>query len=62
MNTYEVSFQLSSGWHQSPATVCLQADTREQAVKEAKNTVLSQEPSTDILTVTGIRTISLKEA
>ena len=62
MNIYEVQFQLSSGWHQSPATVCLQADTREQAVKEAKNTVLSQEPATDILIVTGIRTINAQEA
>lgn len=62
MNTYEVSFQLYSGRRESPATVCLQADTCEQAVEEAKNTILSQELATDTLEVVGIRTISLKEA
>lgn len=62
MNIYEVQFQLSSGRRQSPATVCLSADNSEQAIKEARSTVLVQEPSTDVITTVGIRTISLKEA
>lgn len=62
MNIYEISFQLSSGRHQSPATVCLSADNQAQAVETAKQTVLAQEPSTDVLEITGVRTISLKEA
>ena len=62
MGVYEVEFMLYGGRRESPATVCLSADNPEQAVREAKSTVLSQEPATDILTVTGIRTINAQEA